>query len=99
MNEISIIVPGLNEQGNLVELVNRIDKTAKYNNITYELIFIDYHSTDKSVEIICSLIKKFPIHLYSKKGKRGKAQSLLEEFLYAMYTIVCKIDAAHNQFN
>lgn len=92
-NEISIIVPTLNEEGNILKLAERIDNAMKADNIGYEIIFIDDHSSDRTVKIIQNIYSKYPISCHIKKGKRGKAHSLLEGFEYAKYGIFAIIDA------
>lgn len=53
---ISIIVPVLNEEGNILELTNRlIELTKKYKN--YEIIYVDDGSSDNSLDIIKNLRK------------------------------------------
>lgn len=93
MNNVSIIVPVLNEENNIHLLVERINQSAYQNNLTYEIIFVDDHSTDKTQEIIKTLAKLHPITLLLKKGKQGKAQSLIEGFKFAKYDTLCMIDA------
>lgn len=93
MNTISIIVPTLNEEGNIVQLVERINKALFYQHISYEIIVVDDHSTDNTRGIVTHLARRFPIKLALKHGKKGKAQSLIEGFRYARYTVVCMIDA------
>lgn len=93
MKKISIIIPTWNEEENITPLVKRIDDSLSAKNITYELIFIDDRSTDKTKQIIKTLSSKYPISVYSKNGKRGKAQSLLEGFALAKYELVGMIDA------
>ena len=55
MYKISIIVPVLNEQGNIEALVKRIDKSLPLAKIEYEVIFVDDHSTDKTRDIVSEL--------------------------------------------
>ena len=50
--DLSIIIPLLNEQDSLPELHSWIVKVMTANNYSYEIIFIDDGSTDKSWEII-----------------------------------------------
>src|SRR5438445_2613409 len=89
---ISIIVPTWNEQGNIQPLMERIHQSVS-DQLTYEIIIIDDRSTDKTREIAGILAKRFPVTLFLKKGKPGKAQSLIEGFFYAKYEIICMIDA------
>jgi cellulose synthase/poly-beta-1,6-N-acetylglucosamine synthase-like glycosyltransferase len=90
--KISIIIPTLNEAGNIVGLVKRIHNCLTSHNIGYEIIFIDDHSTDNTVSVIKDFVDKYPVRFFLKKGKRGKAYSLLEGFSYARYKIVGFMD-------
>jgi glycosyltransferase involved in cell wall biosynthesis len=49
---LSVIVPCLNEEKNLIEFKGRISKVINDLSITYKIYFIDDGSTDKSWEII-----------------------------------------------
>ena len=56
--KISIIVPILNEEGNIIEFYNRTIKTLDKIKINYEIIFCDNCSSDKSRSIIRDLTNK-----------------------------------------
>lgn len=91
-NFITIVIPTWNEQDNIQPLLERID-IALSNLYTYEVIFVDDHSNDKTQEIITGLSSQYPVRFYTKKGKKGKSQSLIEGFSYAHYDLICMIDA------
>lgn len=94
---ISIIVPTYNEEGNIRILVKRILKSISNSEFFAEIIFIDDNSIDGTRKIIAALKKEyinvFPIRLFLKKGKMGKAFSIIEGFKYANFDIVAIIDA------
>ncbi len=90
---ISIIVPTYNEQANIEPLVRAIDEVLSKAKITYELIFIDDHSTDETWLTISDLTTTYPIILNKKQGKRGKAFSIYEGVGYAQYEVIGMIDA------
>lgn len=92
MSSISIVVPVLNEEGNIIPLVNRIAATL-HGLHTFEIIFIDDHSKDNTKDEILSCMTHFPVRYYKKQGQPGKAQSLLEGFAYAQYELLCMIDS------
>ncbi|MDO8551725.1 MAG: glycosyltransferase [bacterium] len=92
MSLLEVIVPVRNETGNVRELVVRIDKTMKEYGIKYRLIFIDDHSTDKTREILTGLKNRFPLDVYLKQGKRGKAYSILEGAVRAKSNYLAMID-------
>ena len=90
--EVSIIIPVLNEEGNIWSLVSRLDLTLRLAGLNYEMIFVDDNSTDQTREIIRNLAKNYPITLLTKKKRRGKAFSLLMGFKEANYGIIAMID-------
>jgi len=94
---ISIIIPTLNEEDNIETLVKRIIGTFLSNSLDGEIIFIDDNSTDKTRRIIAKLKKQyhgiFLIKLFLKRGKPGKAYSIIEGFQYVENKIVAMIDA------
>ena len=93
MSAISVIVPTLNEVGNIQMLVERIAKNLASAQTEYEILFIDDHSNDGTPELIAQLQTDYPVRCLQKQGSRGKAYSLLEGFAAAEYDIICMIDA------
>lgn len=93
LNSISIIVPTLNEESNVHELVDRIHHVLKKAGMVYEIIFIDDHSSDSTRKKILELSADYPVSLYTKQGKKGKAQSLIQGFSYANFDLIAIIDA------
>jgi cellulose synthase/poly-beta-1,6-N-acetylglucosamine synthase-like glycosyltransferase/glycosyltransferase involved in cell wall biosynthesis/O-antigen/teichoic acid export membrane protein len=91
--QISVIIPTLNEAGSVGMLTERLHQTFSAHKISYELIFIDDFSTDDTVDELSALAKTYPIKIQTKKGKRGKAQSLLQGFDLASSEILVMIDA------
>jgi len=91
---LSIVIPLLNEEESLQELHNWIVSVMKTNNYSYEVIFIDDGSTDKSWSIIEQLSIGNP-HI---KGIRflknfGKSQALHAGFAKAQGDVVITMDA------
>lgn len=89
---LGVIVPILNEEANIATLILRIDKTLRSNNISYEVILVDDHSSDNSAEIINKLAKKYPLKFFVKEGKQGKAYSILEGYTKTSAEVVAMID-------
>lgn len=91
---ISVVIPLLNEQESLTELQEWIAKVMQSNSYSYEIIFIDDGSTDKSWETINKLAKKDS----NVKGIRflknfGKSQALHAGFEKAQGDVVITMDA------
>ncbi len=92
-SRLDIIIPVKNEQGNVTSLVKRISKALNLASIRYSLIFIDDHSTDRTIKILKKLQPDYPIKIHTKKGEPGKAYSIIEGVKYSKSQYVAMIDA------
>ena len=59
--EISVVVPALNEAGNIPKLISRIDKALVGR--AYEVIIVDDNSHDNTADVCELLARKFPLRL------------------------------------
>lgn len=95
--KISIIVPTLNEEGNVDNLIKRTARSFLDENLSGEIIFIDDNSSDNTRKIIAQKKEEYrdiiTIKLFVKRGKPGKAYSIIEGFDYVQGDIVAMIDA------
>lgn len=92
--DISVVIPLLNEEESLKELHDWIVSVMLSNQFSYEILFIDDGSTDKSWQIISELTEVNP----SIKGIRflknfGKSQALHAGFAKAEGDVVITMDA------
>jgi glycosyltransferase involved in cell wall biosynthesis len=92
MVDLSIIVPVYNEAENVSPLVKRLDSAMKKAGISYEVVFVDDHSTDGTVAKVKSLKATYPITLLMKAGKKGKGFSILEGAAVAKADRLAMID-------
>ena len=91
---LSIIIPLLNEEESINELYQWITKVMQSNGYSYELIFIDDGSNDKSWNIITKLAKDD----VTVRGIRflenfGKSQALHAGFVKAQGDVIITMDA------
>lgn len=93
MKSLDIIIPVKNEETNIYPLVQRINKSMLDAKIPYKMIFVDDHSTDKTLDVLNVLRESYPIEIYTKKGKPGKAYSILEGAEYSKSDNIAMIDA------
>ncbi|SHI70837.1 glycosyltransferase family 2 protein [Flavobacterium terrae] len=92
--DISIIIPLLNEQESLPELTSWITRVMTENNFSYEVIFIDDGSTDKSWETIQNLsTENSNIKGIKFLTNFGKSQALHAGFAKAQGHVVITMDA------
>ncbi len=88
---ISIIVPARNEAGNIESIIRRIPE--KFED--YELIFVEGHSTDNTLEEIKKQIKLHPevrLSCFKQQGK-GKGDAVRLGFSKANGDILMILDA------
>lgn len=90
---LSIIVPSYNEEHTVETLVQRIADVLGRSDTPYEIIFVDDHSKDATKQKIQNLVKKYPIKVFTKEGKRGKAYSITEGATHARYEYIAMLDA------
>jgi phenylacetate-CoA ligase len=92
--QLSIIVPCYNEEGNLPELVARLQKVFDRKSIAGEIILVNDSSTDNTGKVIEELASQFqnisPVHHITNRGIVGGWKSGLEK---ARGDLVCLIDA------
>lgn len=91
---ISVIIPLYNEEESLPELTAWIDRVMQAHHLTYEIIFINDGSTDRSWEVITALQATYP----SVKGIKfrrnyGKSPALHVGFADAQGSVVITMDA------
>lgn len=91
---ISVIIPLLNEEESLPELSQWIEKVMNAHNFTYEIIFIDDGSTDKSWDTI-QILKDKNKNIKGIKFRRnyGKSAALNVGFGEAKGDVIITMDA------
>ncbi|MBU2929701.1 glycosyltransferase family 2 protein [Winogradskyella psychrotolerans] len=92
--DISVVIPLLNEEESLKELHDWIVSVMLSNQFSYEILFIDDGSTDKSWQIISELADFNPKAKGIKFLKNfGKSQALHAGFAKAEGDVVITMDA------
>lgn len=92
--QISVVVPLYNEDESLPELAAWIERVMQANHFTYEVLFVDDGSKDKSWEVISTLAEKNP-NLKGIRFRRnyGKSAALNVGFAAAAGDVVITMDA------
>ena len=75
--ELCLVIPVLNEEGNIARLVGRLD--AVLRGIAWEAVFVDDNSTDGTRAAIAAIGARDPrIRLLHRIGRRGLASAFIE---------------------
>ena len=92
--DISVVVPLYNEAESLGELVAWIDRVARENNLSYEIIMVNDGSTDGSWNVVKELSKHYPaVKGISFMRNYGKSPALYSGFEMASGEVVFTMDA------
>lgn len=92
--DISVVVPLFNEEESLPELVAWIDRVARENSLSYEVIMVNDGSTDRSWEVVKELSAKYPaVKGVSFMRNYGKSAALYSGFEMASGEVVFTMDA------
>lgn len=91
---LSIVVPVLNEEGNLELLHQKLAETLKSLSQPYEIIFVDDGSTDGSAQILAGLFERDPaVQVIHFRQNFGKTAALTAGFRHSQGEVVVTLDA------
>ncbi|WP_343534383.1 glycosyltransferase family 2 protein [Pedobacter sp.] len=92
--DISVVVPLYNEEESLPELIAWIDEVMQKHQFSYEAVFVDDGSTDRSWQVITELKQKFAsIKAVKFRRNYGKSAALNVGFAAAQGDVVITMDA------
>ena len=95
INNISIVIPILNEEKNLIRLIKGIEDVKNQMNLNnFEVILVDDNSTDNTRKILDNIKnkKKFIRFFIRKKKMRDLTQSLFIGFDKSLYENIVVMD-------
>lgn len=92
--DISIVIPLLNEEESILELNDWIVRVMQSNHFSYEIVFVDDGSTDKSWEVIEKLSSKSnTIKAIKFRRNYGKSAALNSAFAVVEGDVIITMDA------
>jgi len=91
--DLSVILPTINEANNLPKLISQLREVFKKNDISCEIIIVDGHSTDGTVQTANELGARTHIQI-----NPGYGSALLEGFalIRGEYVLTMDADCSHN---
>ncbi len=93
MPSVSIIVPTLNEAGNIEPLLKRIFRVRDEHALDLEVVFVDDASRDSTCDEIRAWQGQFPVHLVSRGCDDGLAGAVMAGARAAEGEFVVVMDA------
>lgn len=87
--EVSVVVPVFNEEGNVAQLHEEIKSVCEKENYTYEIIFIDDGSTDRTEEICAAL---HPLKYIRMRKNFGQTAAMDAGIKAARYAYIVTMD-------
>ncbi len=92
--ELAVVLPTLNERGNLHALVERLN--AALEGLSWEAIFVDDNSPDGTSDEARAISLRNPrIRVIQRIGRRGLASAAIEGMLATAAPVVAVMDADH----
>jgi dolichol-phosphate mannosyltransferase len=93
-NSFAVIVPTLNETGNIDRVLSELTQALSATQYEYEIVVVDDGSTDGTVEQVRNWTTRDPrIRLLQRAGKRGLAGAVLYGWSQSRANLLGVIDA------
>lgn len=89
MCSISVVVPVYNEEGNVAHLHQEIKEVCEANNYTYEIIFVNDGSSDKTVQV-CKTLR--PLKLIRMRRNFGQTAAMDAGIKNSKYDYIVTMD-------
>lgn len=90
--EVTIVIPTLNESGNIRLLVEKLDKALA--GIAWEALFVDDNSKDGSYELFVELARTTPnVRFIRRVGRRGLSSACIEGMMACASPYIAVMDA------
>ncbi len=91
---VSVVFSFRNEEDNIPELVRRVSKVFKGIEATScEMVFVNDDSTDRSLELLMELRKKYPIRIINMSRRFGVTSCFLAGFAHSRGDAVVTMDS------
>ena len=89
--ELCVVIPVLNEAGNVRELVDRLRSTL--DGVAWEVVFVDDNSTDTTRSVIAEIgLADSRVRLVHRIGRRGLASAFIEGAQASLSPYVAAMD-------
>jgi undecaprenyl-phosphate 4-deoxy-4-formamido-L-arabinose transferase len=91
---LSIVIPVYNEESNLVPLMERLYPVVTGTGRTFEILFTNDGSRDRSLEILQRMVQQYPgVRVIEFNGNFGQHMAILAAFEMSRGQIIITLDA------
>src|SRR5215470_6618651 len=92
--KFALVVPTLNEAGNIERLLHEISESLRPLEVPYEIIVVDDCSTDGTADIVLNYSHQNPhVRLLSRKEEKGLAGAVIHGWMHTDAELLGVIDA------
>jgi len=98
MPELTVVIPTLNESGNIRPLLDKLEKVLA--GVDWEVIFVDDDSSDGTADLVRRISQQQPnVRVLQRIGRRGLSSACMEGMLAssAPYLAVMDADLQHDE--
>lgn len=93
-HKLGLVVPTLNEAGNIPVLLDRIHKSLSSTELDYEILVVDDDSQDGTADVVNECAEKDArVRLFVRKGARGLAGAVIHGWEHTDADLLGVIDA------
>jgi len=93
-HKLGLVIPTLNEAGNIPVLLNRIHESLSTAGIDYEILVVDDNSQDGTADVVNECAEKDSrVRLFVRKGARGLAGAVIHGWEHTDADLLGVIDA------
>lgn len=91
---LALVIPTLNEEGNIATVLNRIRAALDVSETPFEILVVDDDSRDRTGEIVLGLAEEDPrVRLIVRKGQRGLSGAIVDGWRHTNANVLGVMDA------
>jgi dolichol-phosphate mannosyltransferase len=91
---LALVIPTLNEKGNIATVLDRVRAALKVTEIPFEILVVDDDSRDRTGAIVSGIGEEDPrVRLIARKGQRGLSGAIVDGWRHTDADVLGVMDA------